>query len=258
MKIAKKTCAVLVLFLLCAVLFSCKGETDEKIDPIGNDGRVTVLLDAGHGFGDVGCTSDFLDGRYEYELTLDFVRLLSERLESRGFDVVLTHDGDTFPSVSELTERADRAGVGYDAEKLIDNNVFDAYERAVYANVLNAEGEIDLFLSIHVNANAESSECEGFEIDYCSENSSSRRSEKAFRSICDSLEASFGGRRRKEFADSYEMAFVVTKYTTMPSILFETAYATTPAEAERLLDPEWRAEIADALDKGIADYFSLK
>lgn len=254
-----KICFVLLAVMLCTVLFSCcDSDSEKKLKPEGEDGKITVLLDAGHGFGDVGCTSDFLHGKYEYELTLVFINLLSERLEKRGFNVILTHDGNEFPSADEIKRRADSAGVAYDSEKIRDNNIFDAYERAIYANILDAEGEIDLLLSLHVNANANSSECEGFEIDYCAENSSSARSKKAFRSVCASLEKSFPGRQRKEFADSYDMAFIITKYTTMPSILFETAYATTPSEAVLLLDPSWQEKIAASLDTGIAEYFGAE
>lgn len=247
--------AVIMLFMLFS-LASCGGEKDAPLPNVkGEDGRVTILLDAGHGFGDVGCTSEYLDGKYEYELTELYVKGLKTRLEARGYTVLLTHDGQSFPASTEITERADKAKVSYSPEKISDNNVFDAYERAVYANVLDTEGEIDFLLSIHVNANADSSECEGFEIDYCAENGASNRSKLVFGDICAALEHAFPERRRKEFADSWDEAFIVTKYTTMPSVLFETGFASTQREAELLLDKGWQAELLDALDAGIAAYF---
>lgn len=68
----------------------------------------TVLLDPGHGFDDVGCGSEFLGETWEKNLTLDMAKKLGELLTERGCTVLYTHDGVTFPSVSEITSEAKR------------------------------------------------------------------------------------------------------------------------------------------------------
>ncbi|MBQ8208026.1 MAG: N-acetylmuramoyl-L-alanine amidase [Clostridia bacterium] len=257
-----KRLKALFLFIGLILLFvSCSGEMNEEEkkppkDPGGTDGKVTVLLDAGHGFGDVGCTSEYLDGLYEHELTMDFTVRLADKLRALGYAVILTHDGISCPTAAEICEEADKLGIEYDAEKMSPgNNVFDAYERAIYANVLAARSEIDFMLSIHVNANADTNTATGFEIDYCAENSSSEMSEFVFDSICNAIQRDYPERRLKQFADSWDMAFIVTKYTSMPSILFETGFASTPSDAELLLDEAWRDNLMTTIAEGIEDYF---
>lgn len=256
-----KISAVVILFCLTLGLFSCSKRQEKvenpPLDPLGSDGVATILLDAGHGFGDVGCTSEYLDGLYEYELTMDFTMRLAKKLEDMGYKVLLTHDGESYISEEEICLRADEKDIEYMPDKMsVGNNVFDAYERAVYANVLDAEVEIDFMLSVHVNANADTNTAQGFEIDYCADNESSEMSAFVFDSICDALERDFSGRRLKKFADSWEMAFIVTKYTSMPSILFETGFASTPSDAELLLDENWRDKLMTTISEGIDDYFA--
>ncbi len=253
--------------LLCAVmllaLWGCGDKPEEKISlpsrsPVGEDGIVTVLLDPGHGFGDVGCVSEYLGDKYEHHLTMDFSKRLEKKLRELGYNVLLTHDGENIPSMAEAVLEAERLGVDFDMERVTaENNIFDAYERTVYANVLAKETEIDLFFSIHVNANADTDTAEGFEIDYCAENASSEMSSFAFDAVCARLEAAYPERRLKKFADTWEMSFVVNKYTAVPSILFETAYASTPSEASLLLDEGWREALMQVIAGGIADYFAL-
>lgn len=259
----KRLIPLLFSLLLLFSLFSCsekpaENENKPPRSPMGDDSLVTVLLDAGHGFGDVGCTSDYLGGLYEYQLTMDFTERLAHKLRSFGYNVIMTHDGEELPSTDEICKAADRLGVKYDPEKMSpDNNVFDAYERAIYANVLCAENEIDFFLSIHVNANADTDTATGFEIDYCAENASSDMSVFAFDAICESLSDSYPERRLKKFADSFDMSFIVNKYTDMPSVLFETGFASTPSDAELLLDESWRDALMDSVAAGLKAYFDL-
>ncbi len=258
----KKLFCMLLCLSVTFCLFACdvrdgKILSDEDIRTAlsGKDGKTTVLLDAGHGFGDPGCTSEYLNGQNERDITLSYIYQLKEKLEAKGFEVLLTHDGTVYMSETELTEKADLYDVEYNKENIKDNGVFDAYERAVYVNVLINEREVDYFLSVHVNASATSSTAEGFEIDYCAENGSSRHSEFVFRSICESLEEGFPDTPRKEFADSWADAFIVTKYTNIPSALLELGFATTPSDAEKILDTSWQSELCDAVANGISKAF---
>lgn len=251
--------------LLCVIfLISFSGCGDAPLEEIknpprptkGDDEIATILIDAGHGFGDVGCISEYLGDVYEHHLTMDFTNLLAKMLRDLGYNVLLTHDGENLPNMAELMLEAEKMGIEFDREKITpENNIFEAYERTLYANVLTKKTEIDLFFSIHVNANADTNKAEGFEIDYCAENSSSEMSSFAFDAICQRLEEAYPERRLKKFADSWEMSFVVNKYTAMPSILFETAYASTPTEADLLLDDGWRENLMKTVANGIDDYF---
>ncbi len=260
----KKFLSVLLCTLLFLSFWGCGNAPNEETKmpsdpPLGEDGIATILLDPGHGFGDVGCISEFLGDTYEHHLTMDFTNRLKKMLEGIGYNVLLTHDGGNLPNMKETIAEAENLRIEFDSQKITpENNIFDAYERTVYANVLAQKTEIDLFFSIHVNANADTNTAQGFEIDYCAENSSSEMSSFAFDAVCERLEEAYPHRRLKKFADSWDMSFVVNKYTSMPSILFETAYASTPSEATLLLDESWREALMHTIANGIKDYFALE
>lgn len=259
----KRRIPILLAVCLIFTLISCGGNKTNETkmppeSPLGSDGIITVMLDAGHGFRDVGCSSEYLKGLDEHQLTMDFVLRLCQKLEDLGYNVLLSHDGENPPNMDEICSLADLYEINYDETKISpENGIFDAYERTVLANVKDKEQEIDLFLSIHVNASADSDTATGFELDYCAENGASEMSEFAFLELCKSLEAAYPERRFKQFADSWDMSFIVTKYTNMPSMLFETAFATTPDDASLLLDEEWRDDLMTAVAEGIKGYFSL-
>lgn len=232
------------------------GETEKPLlrDEPGH--RKTVVIDAGHGFGDVGCAGPQSKiGVYEYELTLDMANSLKNSFESRGYIVYLTHDGNSFPSVSEISALADKYGVEYDISKdqWEDDDIFSPYERVIYINCLDAMYGVDFSVSVHVNANAESEELNGFDLDYCKENNYSSESWETVKKIRSMLYENYPARNLYLYADTWEESFVVTKYNTMPSVLFETAYSTNDSDAELLKNPTWRSTLMDNLAGAIAD-----
>ncbi|MBK7947660.1 MAG: N-acetylmuramoyl-L-alanine amidase [Deltaproteobacteria bacterium] len=68
----------------------------------------TIIVDPGHGGSDPGATG--VAGLREKDVNLEIGRLLARRLEERGFDVVLTRDGDQTRSLEERTAIAESAG----------------------------------------------------------------------------------------------------------------------------------------------------
>jgi N-acetylmuramoyl-L-alanine amidase len=53
-----------------------------------------------------------------------------------------------------------------------------------------------------------------------------------------------------------QAGFAVLKAPDIPSILVETAFISNPEEEEKLRDPEYRAQLVDALASGIRRYFA--
>lgn len=230
-------------------------ETFEETDAApaeAEPGRMpTVLLDPGHGFDDVGCGSEFLGETWEKNLTLDMAKKLGELLTERGCTVLYTHDGVTFPSVSEITSEAKRLGVEYEWEKLADNNIFSAYERSIYANCLAAEQDIDFFLSIHVNAMENMPERSGFEIDYYAEGEDAALSRAYFNGIIASIADNMPGMGIDSWEDSWDEAFIVTKITRLPAVLIETGFASNASDAAFLLSEDNRSSLMNAVCDGI-------
>lgn len=270
----------LMILLMCVFLLLCscsRGSVTTIADPTAGESestpvpteptepplkreepghRKTVIIDPGHGFGDVGCGGpESKIGAYEYVLTLDMAKSLKSSLEARGYIVYLTHDGNSFPSVSEIKRLADSNGVEYDTTKSQweDNNIFSPYERVIYMNCLDAMYGADFSISVHVNANAESESLYGFDLDYCRENEWSAESFEIVKKIHTMANDKYPGRPLYFYADSWDDAFVVTKYNTMPSALFETAYSTNDVDAAFLRNAQWRNTLMDNLASAIAD-----
>lgn len=265
---------LILLALACTLLCSCGKEsapvavqtegndpteqTEETQKPLKREEpghKKTVIVDPGHGFGDVGCGGPQSKiGCYEHTLTVDMARSLKNSLESRGYIVYLTHDGKTFPSLSEIRSLADKCGVEYDEtkDKWTDDNVFSPYERVIYMNCLDAMYGVDFSISVHVNANAESEKLNGFDLDYCKENDWSSESFEIVKKIRSMIYNEYPGRELYLYADSWEDAFVVTKFNSMPSALFETGYSTNDADAALLTDAAWRKTLMDNLAEAVA------
>jgi N-acetylmuramoyl-L-alanine amidase len=53
-----------------------------------------------------------------------------------------------------------------------------------------------------------------------------------------------------------QAGFAVLKAPDIPSILVETAFISNPEEEDKLRDPEYRAQLVDALASGIRRYFA--
>ena len=229
------------------------GDTENN-EPISYPHPVslTVIIDAGHGFDDGGSQPPMLEGG-ESEVTLRAALALKEKLTNAGIGVVLTHDGTHFPSVKDICYGADNFGVEYDVSKMVDNNVFSPYERVIYGNVLASQLRNCIFISLHTNSYEDPSVC-GLSIDYHAGNPN-RESLADFSQIFRDTVALELGKETVIFEDSYDDAFIVTKYNTIPSMLIEMGYGTNPADAKDLMSDEWINSFCDVLAKCIVKHF---
>ena len=132
---------------------------------------VLICIDAGHGFGDPGCVSDNLENGTEADITLKMAFILKEKLEEVGAEVILTHDGQTFPAAQDVKDMANAYGISYSSGNIKANNIFSAYERAVYCQALGEQRKIDFFISLHINA-VENTEVSRYDVYYSEENPS--------------------------------------------------------------------------------------
>ncbi|MCI8332057.1 MAG: N-acetylmuramoyl-L-alanine amidase [Clostridiales bacterium] len=219
----------------------------------------TIVIDPGHGFGDVGAAGPETPlGQYEWELTIDMAKSLKEDLEERDFRVYLTHDGEKFPSVAEIESLADQYGVSYDKtkEQWMDNKIFSPYERVIYMNCLDAMVGVDFAISIHVNANANSADISGFDLDYCAENDWSDQSRAITQVIKDKLHSAYPESNLWYYEDKWDEAFVVTKFNTMPSALLETGYYTNEGDVKNLRTQAWRNGLMQRVAEAIENAFA--
>ena len=232
-------------------------ETNSKVDINDTETKQPevekkrVVLDAGHGFADGGCTSEYLNGK-ESEVTLAMVNILKSKLEAAGVEVVLTHNGATFPSANEIKQLANQHGVSYDSGYIINNNIFSANERAVYTSILNKQKTVDLFLSIHINSIAGHPEVSRNEIYYCESNPFATQ----LQSFCNSLANKLDNEARVT-ATPYNDSYIVTKYVDCPAVLIESGYATSPDDAAKLNSTTWRDEYCETICKEILSMLNI-
>lgn len=142
--------AVLSLLLAAGVIAACGGGSGDavRIEPAdtgdaapaaGDDARVVIFLDAGHGGRDPGWGSSFILANVpeEKEITLDLARRTAAHLEAAGFRVVLSRTAD-----ADVNENND------DINGDSCNDVVD--ELQARADKANAAGAAVL-LSLHLN-----------------------------------------------------------------------------------------------------------
>lgn len=247
----KNIFSFVLLVCLCASLCACIPmevlSPQESIPVLPDDGRIVVVLDAGHGFGDPGCASEYLQGT-EAEVTLDMVNLLAKELTSLGAEVVLTHDGERFPTAEEIITLCVDNGVDYRADLIVEDTVFSAYERGIYVLALSKELPIDFFVSLHVNNFPSDPSVDRYELFYYENN--------PYHLLIDDFCSSFAenlDNTAKIAALDKDNAYIVTKYGSYPSVLIETGFASNQSAAEKLNSASWRAEFCKTLAQEIID-----
>jgi N-acetylmuramoyl-L-alanine amidase len=238
------------------------GEDDAPSDafrrPRPRPGIRTIVLDPGHGGGETGAIGP--GGNQEKDLTLALARAVKSRLESRlPVRVVLTRDGD-------------------------DQVPLDS--RTAIAN----QNKADLFVSIHLNSTTGAS-ARGAETYFLSLQASDARaadsaaaenlpgrapaggdddplydlqlilwdlaqsrhlteSQAVARLIQEELNGALGLRDR----GVKQAPFRVLMGAAMPAVLVELGFLSNPEEEQRLGDPEYRGQLADALVRAISRY----
>lgn len=202
MKFLKYSIAFLIFVLLlwgALVLFMPK-----------DDGSFHVVLDPGHGGEDPGAVAGDV---YEKNINLAIALMVRDNLSGQeGVTVSMTRDDDSFPS---LTERAE------------------------FANKENA----DLFVSIHANALDDDTYSGLFTFYHADK----RTSAKAAELIQNAASSESGAINRGVRTENY----VVLRETDMPAVLVETGFMTCPEELALLIDAEYQAKIAKGISDGI-------
>lgn len=250
----KKTLRTPILLLLMGTLLvSCspKESVKEKPKPgypslgVGRptqaepveDNGITICVDPGHGFDDVGCSSDYLtDGKEEKDVTLLYAKALAEKLETMGYTVILSHDGETFPQTYNF----------------YDNNIFSVDERAAYVNSL----DVDYFVSLHCDTFDEDSSVGGIRVYYYdSEVKTDTFSDAVANSISAYLAKEFPEEKAPSVHDN--QSYAVLRETTMAASLIEIGFISNEDDAVHIQDPAWQEKFINGVAAGINGYFSL-
>ena len=184
-------------------------------------GRV-IALDAGHGGTQLGGAGSLRVP--EKDLTLPIARRAAELLRERGAQVILTRDADV---------------------------TLGLYERDLIAEAAHA----DLLVSIHANALPDGRDPRGLrgpEV-YFTHPQAAAPAAAILAALRRTLPDLGPGAGLKPGAN-----LALTRPTTQPSLLIETAYLTDPQNLRTLMDPAGRERLAQAIAAGIADFYAAQ
>ena len=206
---------------------------------IGSRGTRTVMLDPGHGGKDPGAIA--ANGLQEKAVALDIALRVRAILSAAGVRVLMTREKDVFVDLAARPAAA-------------------------------AKQKADLFVSIHLNATANTA-VHGLETyitaveDYPPTTEPKlagkypRKPNNAYNHsnsvLGHQLQKAVQSITRAEDRGLRHARFVVIRESTMPAILVECGYLTNPTEANRLSTSSYRDTIAQGIAQGILNYFSL-
>jgi N-acetylmuramoyl-L-alanine amidase len=222
---------------------------------------ITVALDPGHGGEDPGATG--AAGSREKDLVLAIAKRLKFKLEEHpNIRVMLTRDGDYFVPLGMRVEKARKVQadlfVSIHADAFIQpsargSSVFVLSEKGAtstaarwLANKENLADEIG-----GVNIKGQDQQLASVLLDL-STTAQINDSMKLGRAVLGEI----GGIARLHKGSVEQAGFAVLKAPDIPSILVETAFISNPEEEARLRDNDYQDQIADAITKGIRQYFA--
>jgi len=212
--------------------------------------KFRLVLDAGHGGWDLGTVGR--KGLLEKDVVLDVVRRLGNLVQSRlGAEVIYTRQDDTYLPLEKRTEIANLA-------------------------------QADLFVSVHANSSDDST-ARGSETYYTNTYSSVKArtaeadAEGAATEIVNwnNVDIREKVQKSRRFAVAVQQAlyhvlamqvpdirnrgvkkasYVVLTGTSMPAILAEVSFVSSPADEAKLKSSSYRQKIAEGLYRGIAQY----
>ncbi|MCA1937207.1 MAG: N-acetylmuramoyl-L-alanine amidase [Dechloromonas sp.] len=222
---------------------------------------VTIMLDPGHGGEDPGAVGK--RGTYEKNVTLAIAQRLKKRIDAEpNMRAVLTRDGDFFVPLHVRVQKARR--IQADLFLSIHADAWikpDARGSSVY--VLSEQGATSTQARLLAQKENNADLIGGVNLAKTKDVFLARTlldlSQTA--TINDSLKlgkyllGELGSINRLHKAHVEQAGFAVLKAPDIPSALIETAFISNPEEELRLKDEAYQEQMADALMRGIREYF---
>jgi N-acetylmuramoyl-L-alanine amidase/GAF domain-containing protein len=216
--------------------------------PVGNSvqrghaPKFRLVLDAGHGGWDKGTVGR--RGLLEKDLVLDIVARLGNLVAERlGGEVIYTRHDDTYISLENRTELANRS----QADMFLSVH-------ANYSDYPSARGVETYYTNTYssVHAGLQETDVNFANVDIREKVQGSRHfAAEVQRELYHALAAKDRALRNRGVR---EASYVVLTGTTMPAVLAEVSFVSSPTDEMSLQSAAYRQRIAEALYKGVADY----
>lgn len=225
------------------------------------DRLVTITLDPGHGGEDPGAVGK--GGTYEKTVTLEVAKRVKARLEAEpNMRAVLTRDSDFFVPLQTRVQKARRVHsdlfVSIHADAWIKpdargSSVFVLSERGASSSaarwLAQKENEADLIGGVNLDVKDPFLARTLLDL---SQTATINDSMKLGKYVLGEL----GGINTLHKASVEQAGFAVLKAPDIPSILIETAFISNPEEERRLSDERYQEKLAEAIVRGIRQYFA--
>jgi len=213
--------------------------------------KLRIVLDAGHGGWDLGTVGR--KGLLEKDLVLDIVERLGQLVESRlGAEVILTRKDDNYLALEKRAEIAN----------LSQANLFVSVH-ANYSDYPSARGVETYYTNTYSSVKARTEEADeaaaaGLQtvnwtnVDIREKVHESRRvAASVQRALYRMLATKNPGLPNRGVKEAH---YVVLTGTSMPAILAEISFVSSPTDENNLQSSTYRQQIAEALYEGIARY----
>jgi N-acetylmuramoyl-L-alanine amidase len=215
--------------------------------------KMRIVVDAGHGGWDLGTVGR--RGLLEKDLVLEIAQRLGKLLESRlGSEVIYTRQDDSYIPLD------DRAGIANQAQADLFVSVHANYSdlpsargvETYYTNFFSAPNTKDVEARENGSASRPPVAAALSPVELHDKVEQSRRlAASVQRSLYGMLSGQNPGLRDRGVKPA---GFVVLTGTSMPGILAEVSFVSSPTDEQRLRSDGYREQIAEALYKGIARY----
>ena len=215
----------------------------------------TIMVDAGHGGKDPGAAGN---GIKESILVFKLAKLVGAKLKDRGFNVIYTRDSEKFISLERRSELANNRKVDMFLSLHVNaNNDSDIWGvEAYYLDVARSKGAVRVAARENAVTEKEIGELQVILTDLLLNSKTSESKELAalmVRSMDRSVKA--GGYPVRDNGVR-SAPFYVLMGARMPSVLVEIGYCTNSAEAKRLLSDKYLNSLSDGIVNGITAYRS--
>jgi N-acetylmuramoyl-L-alanine amidase len=216
-------------------------------------GPQPVVIDPGHGGDDIGAQSP--DGLAEKNLTMAIARRLARILESHGHAVRLTRDGDQSRALTDRSALANRL----EAPVFVSLHANASTVRSVtgaetyYMSLDRATDEAAAATAELENQTAQSNGARS-PLDLILWDMAQAEVLNESASLALAVQGRLNARLGTRDRGVKQAPFVVLTGATMPAILVEVGFLSSPSEAERLAQPDYQQQLAEAIAAGIEDF----
>ncbi|BDF59434.1 hypothetical protein CE91St36_22510 [Christensenellaceae bacterium] len=189
-----------------------------------DDGRIRIIVDAGHGGCDVG-TIGVSTGRQEKEVNLEIAKKLQTLLEAKGYEVIMTRETDDMIAPTKEEDMHKRESIIRDAHA-------------------------DMFVSIHQNFFEKDEDICGPQVFY-------RDAAAKGYGLAQYVQEELNGQLEIENPRSVNAGdYQLLRPGDQASIIVECGFFSNPKEEKKLQDDDYQQAIARAVGAGIERYLA--